>query len=204
MAKRPDAEWRVIVAALTLAESEGWRRVTLATIAAKAGLSLAETHALFPGKLAILDGFARRMDRAVMEGGAAVDEKETVRDRLFELLMLRFDAMRPHRAGLKAVLRDTVLLDPLGSLCALDNLRRSMACTLEAACIQSGGWGGRLRGQCLGLVYLCALRVWLGDKSEDMAPTMAALDRGLARAERLACRGRPSRPKPTVPVAEKA
>ncbi len=204
MAKRPDAEWRVITAALALAESEGWRRVGLAAIAAKAGLSLAETHALFPAKLAILDGFARRMDRAVLEGGAANGEDETVRDRLFELLMRRFEAMRPYRAGLKAVLRDTVLVDPLASLCALDNLRRSMVCTLEAACIPAGGLAGRLRAKCLGLVFLLALRVWLGDKSEDMAPTMAALDRGLARAERLACRGRPSRPKPTVPVAEKA
>ncbi len=203
MAKRPDAEWRVIAAALALAESEGWRRVGLAAIAAKAGLSLAETHALFPDKLAILNGFARRMDRAVLEGGAAIDQEEPVRDRLFELLMLRFETMRPHRAGLKAVLRDTILVDPLGSLCALDNLRRSMVCTLEAAGIPSGGLGGRLRARCLGLVYLCVLCVWLGDKSEDMAPTMAALDRGLARIDRLAGRG-PFRRRRSAPMTEQA
>jgi AcrR family transcriptional regulator len=163
MAKRPDAEWRVIGAALTLAESEGWRRVGLARIAEKAGLSLAQTYALFPGKPAILDGFARRIDRAVLEGGAATDEEETARDRLFELLMRRLDAMRPHRAGLKAVLRDTVIVDPPASL--------------------------------------RALRVWLGDESKDMAPTMAALDRGLAQAERLA---NPAAFRPPQPTPDKA
>ena len=37
----------------------------------------------------------------------------------------------------------------------------------------------------LALVYLNALRVWLADDTEDMAKTMAALDRGLRQAEML-------------------
>ncbi len=189
MAKRPDAEWRVISAALTLAESGGWRRLGLAAIAEEAGLSLAETYALLPGKPAILDGFARRMDRAVLEGGAATDEDETPRDRLFELLMRRLEVMRPHKAGLKAVLRDTVIVDPVASLQGLINLCRAMTVTLEAAGIPAGGIGGRMRVRGLGLVFLGALRVWLGDESKDMAPSMAALDRALAGAERLTSPG---------------
>ncbi len=186
MAKRPDPEWRVIGAALSLAESEGWRRVGLAGIAQKAGLSLAETYAIFPNKLAIIGGFARRIDRVVLEGGDLTDGDDSIRDKLFELLMRRFEAMRPHRAGLKSVLQE---MDPLAGLCTLNNLRLSMSCMLEAAGVPAGGLAGRLKSKGLGLVYLLSFRVWLGDESKDLAPTMAALDKGLARVEQFAMAG---------------
>ena len=48
-----------------------------------------------------------------------------------------------------------------------------------AAGCGSGGTEG------LALIYVCAFRVWIDDDTPDMARTMAALDRGLARAEWL-------------------
>ena len=57
---------------------------------------------------------------------------------------------------------------------------------LEAAGISSVGLAGSLRIKGLALVYLNALRVWLEDDSPDMARTMAAVDKGLRRAEQLA------------------
>jgi hypothetical protein len=36
------------------------------------------------------------------------------------------------------------------------------------------------------VVLLCALRGWMEDDSTDLAKTMAALDRALERAERVA------------------
>jgi hypothetical protein len=37
----------------------------------------------------------------------------------------------------------------------------------------------------LNALWLNALRTWMRDDSDDMAKTMATLDRGLGRAERL-------------------
>jgi hypothetical protein len=54
---------------------------------------------------------------------------------------------------------------------------------LEAAGIGSGGLKGCLRVRGLALIYLTAARAWLGDDTEDLAPTMAALDRALMRAQ---------------------
>ena len=57
---------------------------------------------------------------------------------------------------------------------------------LEAAGIGSGGLAGRMRAAGLAVVYARAFRAWLEDDSADLGKTMAALDRGLAQAERWA------------------
>ena len=69
-----------------------------------------------------------------------------------------------------------------------------MRWALEAAGINSGGLRGTVRAKGLLAVYAAVIPVWLRDDSPDMARTMAALDRRLAQAERLAalCSG-PSR-----------
>jgi hypothetical protein len=54
---------------------------------------------------------------------------------------------------------------------------------LTGAGVDSWGPLQPLQLKGLGLVYLAALRAWFGDDSADLAPTMAALDKGLARAE---------------------
>ncbi|MEE3092498.1 MAG: TetR family transcriptional regulator, partial [Pseudomonadota bacterium] len=45
---------------------------------------------------------------------------------------------------------------------------------------------GLLRAKGLLAVWLITERVWLGDDSPDLGPTMAALDRNLRRAEKFA------------------
>ena len=62
---------------------------------------------------------------------------------------------------------------------------------LEAAGVSVSGVFGAARVKGLVVVYANAFRVWLNDSTEDMAKTMAALDKGLRLAERMekACRG---------------
>jgi hypothetical protein len=56
---------------------------------------------------------------------------------------------------------------------------------LEAARIQPWGLAAPLQLKGLGLVYLSVFRVWLNDDGEDLAKTMAALDKALGRVENL-------------------
>src|SRR5687767_5870620 len=90
------AEDRVIDAALALIAARGWRGLGLSDIAAEAKIGMAELYALFPSRNAILEGFVRRTDRLALAGAdlAADDSAGSVRDRLFDLLMRRFDALR--------------------------------------------------------------------------------------------------------------
>ena len=175
-------EEKIVDAALALAAERGWTEISLQEIAAAADVPFAELLRRFGSKGAILKAFGRRVDGEVLN--ESLDLEEPVRDRLFELLMRRFEALQPHRKAVANILHD-LSREPAALLLRLPQLGRSMGWTLEAAGLS------RVRG--LALIYLVAMRVWLRDESEDMAGTMAAVDKGLRRAESVlgACRRLP-------------
>jgi hypothetical protein len=112
---------------------------------------------------------------------SAPDERP--RDRVFDLLMRRFDALTPYRAAIEALGRE-LPTDPLAALAAGAGLLRSMRWMLEAAGISGEGLGGAVAVKLTAAAYLATLRTWLRDESADLAPTMAALDRRLRGIER--------------------
>ena len=179
-----DAVDRVIDTALALAAEDGWRQLTMSRIATGAGLPLTEIYRHFPTKSAILDGVTRRIDAAMLDGGPG-DEGDSVRDRIFDLLMRRFDALNAHRSGIVAIVKD-LPKDPAAALPQLTALQRAMAWTLDLAGDAPDGLLGQIKVRALGLVYLLVLRTWMDDDSPDMAKTMAALDRRLSQAEQFA------------------
>ena len=184
---RPSERDRIIDAALALIAREGWRRLSLAAVAAEAGLPILTLYRAFPSKPAILCGFSRRIDEAVfatpLDIEAAGEEDERPRDRVFDLLMRRFDALQPYREALEVLGRE-LPTDPIAALGAGVGLLRSIGWTLEAAGISTAGLGGVVAVKLTAAAYLATSRVWLRDDSPDLAPTMAALDRRLRGIER--------------------
>ena len=174
---------RIIDAALACIARQGWRRLSLADIAAEAGLPILRVYRLFSSKTAILRAFFRRVDEAVLAAPLDSEPDERPRDRVFDLLMRRFDALTPYRAAIEVLGRE-LPTDPLAALAAGAGLLRSMRWMLEAAGISGEGLGGVLAVKLTAAVYLATLRVWLRDASPDLAPTMAALDRRLRGIER--------------------
>ncbi|MFN4089475.1 MAG: TetR family transcriptional regulator [Alphaproteobacteria bacterium] len=184
--RKPTAPQReaIVDATLALVAERGWRPVSFADIAGAAGVSLADLYALFPDKQAVLAAYAARVDRAMLAGADEDLAAEGRRDRLFDLLMRRFDALGQDRAAVRAILADAAR-DPALALGGGARLLRSMAWTLESAGIASSGIVGALRVKTLTLLYLSAMRVWVEDDSADLARTMAAVDARLRRAERF-------------------
>lgn len=178
-----DVADRIVVAALVLAADKGWRKVSIAEVGETAGVSKADLARHAPDRTALLDAFARMIDR-VMLTDPAPGEDEPARDRLFDLMMRRFDALSQHRAGTRAILRD-LRTDPAAALMQAKPVERSMRWTLEAAGIGTRGIAGALRVRALSVIYLLVLRVWESDDSEDLARTMKALDERLKQAEQL-------------------
>jgi AcrR family transcriptional regulator len=155
--------------------------IGLADIARAAGVSLGTLRESFEGKTAMLADFSRRIDRAVLDGGAT--EEGSPRERLFEILMRRFDALRPHVAGLKGLAR-SARRDP-GLAAVLYGLALgSQKWMLEAAAIHRAGLSGAVATHGSVLVFADAFRVFLEDDDPGLAPTMAALDRALERGDR--------------------
>ena len=193
--KRKDARQAIIESALTLAASRGWARVGLGDIAEAAGVSLAEVRAEFSSKAAIVAAYAATIDREVLAARDPEMAGRPATERLFDVLMKRFDLLNANKDGVRAILRSCPS-DPEAILCGPLTLRHSMRWMLEAADLSSAGLQGRLRIRALCALYLSMLPVWLRDDSEDMARTMAVLDRRLRRLDRLTrslCRLAPSR-----------
>src|SRR6266404_1251931 len=192
-AAQPSERDRIIDAALSLIAQQGWRRLSLAAIAAEADLPILTLYRTFPSEPAILRGFSRRIDEAVLaapgDSDAAADADERPRDRVFDLLMRRFDALKPYRDALEALGRE-LPTDPLAALAAGAGLLRSMRWMLEAAGISGEGLGGIVAVKLTAAAYLATLRVWRRADSPDLAPTMAALDRRLRGIERWYGSGR--------------
>jgi AcrR family transcriptional regulator len=184
MVKKADLSRRIIDTALSLAGEKGWRATTMADIAARAEITLAEIYRVFPAKSDILKGFTRQIDEAVLAVGPDEDDGESPRDRLFDVMMRRFDALTPYRSGLDSISRD-LRADPVAASVHSCALRRSLAWMLEAAGIPSDGIAGILRVKGLAVIYLMVFRVWLTDDSADLSRTMAALDSRLRQAEQF-------------------
>ena len=179
---------RAIDALLALTAGKGWRHVALADVAAEAGLTLPELYRLFQSKSEMLARFVRRVDEAALaerQPGERRSAEGSTRDRLFDLLMRRFDVLKPHRAALREIARaapaDCTLLFCLGP-----RVLNAMRWTADAAGIDTAGLFGALRIRAVAAAYLWAWRSFLDDESEDMSATMAALDKALERCEMLA------------------
>jgi AcrR family transcriptional regulator len=166
---------------MALLATRDFAKVGLADIAEEAGVSLSALRELYDGKLAIVADFSRRIDQAVLEGGPA--EGETPRDRLFEILMRRFDALGPSKAAVKNVARAARRDLCLGRFLHKSS-RRSQSWMLVAAGADISGPLRVVAVEGLVLVNAEALRVFLEDDDPGLAKTMAALDRGLERGAR--------------------
>jgi AcrR family transcriptional regulator len=172
---------QIIDAFMALVAENGFHRTGLADIAVEAKVPLATLRDAYNGKVAIFADFLRRIDLVVLEGESA--DSESARDRLFEVLMRRFDALHSYRPALKriagAARRDLCLARVLHRLSA-----RSQKWMLAAANIKHGGPVGVLVIEGTVLAFLDAFRVWLDDEDPGLAATMAALDKALRRGER--------------------
>jgi AcrR family transcriptional regulator len=170
-------------ALLRMVAAGGWRDLSYADIAKDAGLSLAAAYEAYPSKGAILTGIGRDIDARLFASLEDDPLDGSAKDRLFDLLMRRFDALNDHREAYAALAWE-LPRTPVEAGCLALQLRRSLANMLEAAGLSASGLRGAFRIEGLGALYACALRVWLKDETADLSKTMAELDKRLGQVER--------------------
>jgi AcrR family transcriptional regulator len=174
---------KIVAALMALLAEMRFEEIGLTDIAQHAGVTLADLRAEFGSKFAIVAAFIKDIDHKVLSGGDAGNEEETPRERLFEVLMRRFEALAPHRAAIRSLAR--AARRNLGLALALNRFSvRSQQWMLAAADIPAAGPKGMVRAQGLALLYARVLRRFLDDDDPGLARTMAALDRELARGQR--------------------
>jgi len=174
------------IVAATLAEAAitGWRALTLDAVAARAGIPLGQLLLEAPSRTHLISRVIGHIDREMVANAGTVDDADSPRDRLFDILMRRFDVLNRDRDGMRAVITG-IMRDPGVAVVTACRLHRSAAITLGAAGIGVDGPLGLLRIHGLGAIGAAGLRAWLNDDTADLSKTMAAVDRALARAERV-------------------
>ncbi len=175
---------RIIDAALRLAASDGWSGLALSRIAAEAGIDLAAFRTVFRSKAEILAAFTRAVDDAVLSKAEAAEPGSGARDRLFDVMMTRFEIMAPYRDGLRRIRHD-LRFRPAEAAAQLGALTCSQYWMLAAAGIEPDAPKSVVGVPGLLSVYARAFDVWLEDSDPGLAKTMAALDGKLRRGEQV-------------------
>ena len=184
--KQVDIREKIVESALHLAVEQGWEYTTLRDISAHSGISLSELFDIIDDKNDILVLLGRMIDKKIVTNTDISDDDDiSARDRLFDILMDRYDALNEYRDGIKAIL-ESFRFDPKQLVISMPHLCKSMSWMLEISGVETSGIKGALKVAGLTGVYLKVMKTWAKDESEDLSKTMAALDKALERAETAA------------------
>ncbi|MGH6802793.1 MAG: hypothetical protein ACREC3_05430 [Methyloceanibacter sp.] len=175
---------KAVRAALDLAKERDWGAISLADIAQAANLSLADLRREFSCKTDIIRFFQSEVDAEVLARAKPPGEAQSPRDRLFDIVMTRFELMQPYKPALKRI-SSYLCCRPGEAALLLGSSLASQYWMLAGAGAKLDGAGGALRVTGLAAVYGKVFQVWLDDASPSLDKTMAALDKRLAKGERM-------------------
>src|SRR5919205_925907 len=137
---------KIVAAFMALLAEKRFEEIGFTEIAARSGLTLANCRAEFGSTLAVYAAHAKELDRKVLASGSGDIAEEPPRERLFDVLMRRIEAMAPYREATRSLLR-SVSCNP-GLAFALNAVAvRSQVWMLTAADIDAAGPRGAIRAQ---------------------------------------------------------
>jgi len=171
---------KIASAALHLAGTKGWAKVSLEGVAKATRVPLATLAKRFTNASALIPLIAAEIDRDAFK--TVGKTAGTPHDILFDLLMARFDNLQKHRKAILSmseVARHDRLLTCALARATLEGVYRVIA----AARLSKPSRPVLAIG--LSTIYGWAFLAWRRDQSRDLAPTMAALDRALRLATRI-------------------
>lgn len=180
-----DMKNKLIQSSLELAAVQSWADISMHDIAAHAGVDIENAMALCPDKDSVFMAYCRQVDWQIEENlNGAFADGDTQRDKLFDIMMERFDILNENRAGVISIV-NAVTMNPIHGLNSLPNLCQSATFMAGFSDMDINGWRGALTVAGLCGVYLNALRAWVSDDTPDMATTMASVDKGLGYLDRV-------------------
>ncbi len=177
---------KIIDSALHLAVTQGWEYTSLRDIANHAGISASDLYDIIDDKSDILTMLGRLIDKKLLADiDISDDYTSSPRERLFDLMMDRYEVLNEYREGVCAIL-ESFKCDPKQAIISMPHLCKSMSWMLEISGIETSGFSGAIKTTGLTGVYIKVLMVWINDDSDDLSKTMAYLDKTLERADRAA------------------
>ena len=123
---------------MALLAERSFEQIGLAEVAGRAGIKLSKLREEFGSTLAIYAAHVKEIDRVVLDGDKGDMGEEPPRERLFDVLMRRLEALRPYKDSIRSLMR-SARRNP-GLAVALNGARRALA-ILDAG----SRWHFRLR-----------------------------------------------------------
>jgi len=174
-------------AALSLCAEKSWADVSLLSLCQEAGQSLSACAEAGITRFSVAEYLDQQLDRAMLNAAVEIEVDAPSRDRLFDSLMARFDAMQDQRAAWVSIL-EADAQEPAARFARAARRLRTSAWALEALDISTDSLKStaRVLGLTRRLRKIEAL--WLKDDA-DLSKTMAGLDQTLRESEDWLDRG---------------
>lgn len=163
-------------AAFELIPQVGWRSFSLLDAQEGGGLPAQRIYELFPKKSSLLNYFNRTIDARVLSRVTREDAQEPQRERLLDLILMRFEELTPYKPALHAIWHGS-LCDPLSLLPSVPQGFLSIQWMLEMAGYDVQGPLGAFKVKGMALGYLNLLHQWFQDDTQDPSVLMALTDR---------------------------
>lgn len=169
---------KILKTFLDLLSEHPYEDVSLPLIAETANVKLSEMRGAYASKLKLVAAFLEQIDTAVLDERDEDMGDQPPRDRLFDILMSRIDAMADHKDAVRA-LHKAARKDPALALDFNALEVRSQKWMLIAAGIDVSGVKATVVAQGLSIAFARVVDVWLDEEDEGMPRTMARLDKEL-------------------------
>ena len=180
-----EKKFKLIDASFKIIEIEGWNNFSLKKLAESQKISLKEIINILKSKSQILKEFSKMIDHKVENNFDIKDlENTSIKDNLFELIMLRLEYMQPYRKTLRIII-EVLKTNPLIAKSVTTNILNSIDFYLELTNAYDDSFFDIFKKKSIFVIYSYIFTIWLDDNSTELSKTMSELDRLLTFSEKI-------------------
>ena len=184
--KSSDKKFNLIKSSFNIIEKNGWKLFSLQKLSYSENIPINEIRKIFKSEINILEEFSKMIDIQVEKSFDFNElENTSVKDNLFELIMLRLEFMQPYKIALKSI-KSSFKSNPLVAKSVAKNVMNSLDFYLELTNAFNDSLLDIFKKKSIFLIYSYIFMIWLEDSSEELSKTMSELDKLLTFSENIA------------------
>ena len=168
-------------AALKLLKSKSWSQISIQSICKEAKINQYQVYNFAKQKKDILVLINNYFDQKMINSISNIG-KSSNHDKIFEILMQRFEILNQHRNSVMKIFK-YIIKKPDMIIFLLPEIIKSLNIVLESSEISTEGCLNNLKIEGLLIIYIYVFSIWMKDKTVGLDKTMAALDKSLNNAE---------------------
>ena len=160
-----------------------WDSINMRSISKKSKIKLDQVLKISNSKEGLLDLWSQSINFKILDKISLEELKEaTIKDRILELMLCRFDVLSGHRREMTALVA-LARKNAVESVRAFGRIKQSMQYILNLSGAEYQGKIGILKIKILSLIWLVTFKEWYEFKKDDNSVVMSNLDRRLTLAE---------------------